>query len=97
MSHVRRCELMNKQLVEKANKMVQGQPTKPTEPTQKYADFKEEIKARDVVITLHNGTVLKCKIIDVRPYWLKVHTQDGVTLYVNKAYITLIKPAGGER
>lgn len=78
---------MNRQLAERASKMV-----KTSEPGERYADFKEEIKGKDATITLHNGTVIKCRIVDVRPYWLKIVT-NGSTLYVNKAYITLIEPA----
>lgn len=84
---------MNKELVERANKELQrSQTSSKPEPKhgKHYADFKEVFEGREVVITLHNGTTVKGRILESRPYWLKVQTDSGV-LYINKAFIVLVK------
>ncbi|MEM4938613.1 MAG: hypothetical protein QXX69_03595 [Sulfolobales archaeon] len=87
---------MNKHLVESANKMLQRmqgpkpEPKPPDGEVKKYKDFKEVFEGRDAVITLHNGTTVKGRILESRPYWIKVQTDSGV-LYINKAFIVLVK------
>ncbi|MEM4785153.1 MAG: hypothetical protein QXX12_02805 [Nanopusillaceae archaeon] len=84
---------MNKELVERANKELQrSQTSSKPEPKhgKHYADFKEVFEGREAVITLHNGTTVKGRILESRPYWLKVQTDSGV-LYINKAFIVLVK------
>jgi len=48
-------------------------------------------EGRDAVITLHNGTTIKGRIVESRPYWIKFLNEKNEVLYINKAFIVLIK------
>ena len=62
------------------------------EEKQRYSDFKEELDGRECVITLHNGVTVRGRIVEARPYWVKLVTTEGNVLYINKAYVALIRP-----
>lgn len=66
---------------------------KASETRRRYADFKEELSGREFAISLRDGNVIRGRVVEVRPYWIKVVTSEGTTLYINKAYIALIRPA----
>ena len=79
----------------KAIETAQEHETKQ-EKAEKYgkADFSEEYNGKLAKILVLNQPMIIGKIIETRPYWLKVELPDNKTIYINKAYIISIEPVG---